>query len=333
MMATSKVPMLKPGEFKIQRMRIKQYIKMMDYALWEVIENDATLLQNHVVEGVTKEIPITTVEEKAQRRLEVKARITLMMGIPNEHQLKFNSIKDAKQLLEAVKKIFGRNAAIKKTQRNLLIQQFENFLALSSEMLNQTFDRLQNLVSQLELLGEKLSQVDVNQKLLRSLSPEWNTHVVVWRNKADLDTMSMDDLYNNLKIVDNCKKGLGYMNYNAVPPPYTGNFMPPKPDLYFTGLNEFVNKPVVENYKAKSSEKEPKVVRKNNDAPIIKEWVSDNKEEEMTHPKIMKKTVKPSIPKIEFVKPRQQEKTARKTVKQVEHNRQNTHRPRGNKRN
>ncbi|GJW24640.1 putative reverse transcriptase domain-containing protein [Tanacetum coccineum] len=65
-------------------------------------------------------------------------------------------------------------------------------------MLDQTFDRLQKLVSQLELLDEKrflLSQEDVNQKLLRSLSLEWNTHVVVWMNKADLETMSMDDLY------------------------------------------------------------------------------------------------------------------------------------------
>ncbi|GJS14682.1 hypothetical protein Tco_0409154 [Tanacetum coccineum] len=52
----------------------------------------------------------------------------------------------------------------------------------------------------LEILDEKLSQEDVNQKLLRSLSPEWNTHALVWRNKADLDIMSMDDLYNNLKI-------------------------------------------------------------------------------------------------------------------------------------
>nr|GEZ64844.1 hypothetical protein [Tanacetum cinerariifolium] len=68
-------------------------------------------------------------------------------------------------------------------------------------MLDQTFDRLQKLVSQLELLGEKISQ-DVKHKLLRSLSPEWNTYVVVWKNKADLDTMSMDDLYNNLKVTN-----------------------------------------------------------------------------------------------------------------------------------
>ncbi|GJU15841.1 putative reverse transcriptase domain-containing protein [Tanacetum coccineum] len=133
------------------------------------------------------------------------------------------------------------------------------------------------------------------------------------------------------KIVDNCKKGLGYEKYNAVLPPYTGNFMPPTPDLSFTGLDEFVNKPVVEN--RKSDEEVSKEVMKNDDASIIKEWVSDSEEENVSLTKTKKKTIKPSITKIEFVKPKQQEKTARKTVKQVEKQRQNTHSPRGNQRN
>nr|GEW18884.1 hypothetical protein [Tanacetum cinerariifolium] len=243
MVAVSKVLMLKPHDYKIRRMRIEQYIQMIDYALKrfggnaakrktqrnlvkqqyenftapssemldqtfdrlqklvsqlelleeiksfpnEVIDNGASLPKTQVVESVTTVMPITSVVEKAQRRLEVKARSTLMMGIPNEYQLKFNSIKDAKQLLEAVEKRFSRNAATKKTQMNLLKQQYKNFTASSSKMLNQTFDRLQKLVSQLELLNEKLSQEDVNQKLLRSLSPEWNTYAVVWRNKSDLN--------------------------------------------------------------------------------------------------------------------------------------------------
>ncbi|GJT35425.1 ribonuclease H-like domain-containing protein [Tanacetum coccineum] len=83
-------------------------------------------------------------------------------------------------------------------------------------------------------------------------------------------------------IVDNYKKGLGYQNYNAVPPPYTGNFMPPTLDWSFTGLDEFVNKLVVENCKAMSSKEEPKVVRKNDDAPIIEEWVLDDEEEDVS---------------------------------------------------
>ncbi|GJW48210.1 ribonuclease H-like domain-containing protein [Tanacetum coccineum] len=74
--------------------------------------------------------------EKAQRRLELKTRSTLLMGIPNEHQLKFNSIKDAKSLLQAVEKRFRGNAATKKTQRNLLKQQYEYFIASTSEITN-----------------------------------------------------------------------------------------------------------------------------------------------------------------------------------------------------
>ncbi|GKB94655.1 ribonuclease H-like domain-containing protein [Tanacetum coccineum] len=101
-----------------------------------------------------------------------------------------------------------------------------------------------------------------------------------------------------------------------VPPPYTGNFLPPTPDLSFTSLDKFVNEPVVKNNKAMSSEEEPKVVRKNADARIIEEWVSDDEEEDMTQPKIEKKTVRPGIVKKEFVKSKQQEKIARKTVKQ-----------------
>ncbi|GJV50683.1 hypothetical protein Tco_1446424, partial [Tanacetum coccineum] len=98
------------------------------------------------------------------------------------------------------------------------------------------------------------------------------------------------------QIVDNCKKGLGY---NAVPPPQTGNFMPPKPDLSFTRLKEFTNKlvvikPVVENSEAKASKAKPKAVRKNNGGPIIEDWVSDNEKENVSQTKIEKKTAKPS---------------------------------------
>ncbi|GJZ21561.1 ribonuclease H-like domain-containing protein [Tanacetum coccineum] len=123
------------------------------------------------------------------------------------------------------------------------------------------------------------------------------------------------------QIVDNCKNGLGYENYNAVPPPYTENFMPLTPDLSFTGLDEFVNKPVVQNSKVISSKEETKVVRKNDDAPCIEECVSDDEEEDVSQPKIEKKIDRPSIVKKEFVKSKQQEKTSRKMVKQVEQHR------------
>ncbi|GJR18435.1 hypothetical protein Tco_0966962 [Tanacetum coccineum] len=65
---------------------------------------------------------------------------------------------DAKSLLQAIEKRFGGNVAIKKTQRNLLKQQYENFTTSNSKVLDQTFDRLQKLISQLEIHGESISQ-------------------------------------------------------------------------------------------------------------------------------------------------------------------------------
>ncbi|GJX27262.1 ribonuclease H-like domain-containing protein, partial [Tanacetum coccineum] len=131
----------------------------------------------------------------------------------------------------------------------------------------------------------------------------------VWSDQAEegpinFALMAYSSTSSNYEIVENCKKGLGY---NAVPPPYTGNFMPPTPDLSFTSLEEFTSeplviKPLVENNEAKASKAKPKVVRKNNGTPIIEDWVSKRK-------------------------------TARKTAKQVEQLRQNTHTPSGNQRN
>ncbi|GJR77329.1 hypothetical protein Tco_0089694 [Tanacetum coccineum] len=131
-----------------------------------------------------------------------------------------------------------------------------------------------------------------------------------------------------------------YICSNAVPngskPPYTGNFMPPKPDLSFSGLEEFVNEPivseptvkkaVVDTSEAKASADKLKVVKKNFGPPLIKDWISDSEDEAGSKPKIEKKTVKPTFAKIEFVKSKEQVKSPRKTtVKQGDQNRLNTH--------
>ncbi|GKB78876.1 hypothetical protein Tco_0945771 [Tanacetum coccineum] len=94
-----------------------------------------------------------------------------MLAIPDEHLLKFHACKDTKSLWEAIK------------------------------------NRFQKLISQLEIHGEVVSQEDANLKLLRSLPSAWNNIALIMRNKSDLDTLSMDDLYNNLKVYESEIKG------------------------------------------------------------------------------------------------------------------------------
>nr|GEU63979.1 hypothetical protein [Tanacetum cinerariifolium] len=130
--STAKFPILNPNEFDLWKMRIEQLV----------------------------------------RKNELKACGTLLMRLPDKHQLKFNSYKDAKTLMEAIEKHFGGNTETKKVQKTLLKQQFENFSGSSSEGFDQIHDRLQKLVSQLEIHG------------------------------TDLEDKSLDDLFNSLKIYE-----------------------------------------------------------------------------------------------------------------------------------
>nr|GEW66042.1 ribonuclease H-like domain-containing protein [Tanacetum cinerariifolium] len=117
-------------------------------------------------------------EKRLAKKNELKARGTLLMALSDKHQLKFNIHKDAKSLIEAIEKRFGGNKETKKVQKTLLKQH------------------------QLEILGESLSQEDIDMKFLRSFPSEWRTHTLIWRNKADLEDQSLDDLLNNLKIYE-----------------------------------------------------------------------------------------------------------------------------------
>ncbi|GKA07257.1 ribonuclease H-like domain-containing protein [Tanacetum coccineum] len=130
-----------------------------------------------------------------------------MLAIPDEHLLKFHSCKDTKSLWEAIKNRFGGNKESKKMQKTILKQNYENFAASSQEGLDKTYDRFQKLIGQLEIHGEVISQKDANLKLLRSLPSAWNNIALIMRNKSDLDTLSMDDLYNNLKVYESEIKG------------------------------------------------------------------------------------------------------------------------------
>nr|GEV79475.1 putative ribonuclease H-like domain-containing protein [Tanacetum cinerariifolium] len=177
-------------------MRIEQYFLMIDYSLWEVILNGDSPVPTRVIEDVVQPVAPTTAEQRLARKNELKAHGTLLMALPDKHQLKFNIHKDAKTLIDTIEKRFGGNKETKKVHKILFKQQYESFTGSSSESLDQIHDRLQKLISQLEIIGESLSQEDINLKFLRSLPIEWRTHTLIWRNKTDLEDQSLDDFTN-----------------------------------------------------------------------------------------------------------------------------------------
>nr|GEU92070.1 ribonuclease H-like domain-containing protein [Tanacetum cinerariifolium] len=171
--AAAKLLILNPNEFDLWKMRIKKHFLMTNYSLGEVILNGDLPSPTKIVDGAIQIITPTTTEQRAKKN-ELKARGTLLMALPDKHQLKFNIHKDAKFLMEAIDKRFGVNKETKKVQKTLLKQQYENF-------------------------------------------SEWKTHTLIWRNKADLEEQSLDDLFSNLKIYE------AKVKVNVVPSVYVAS--------------------------------------------------------------------------------------------------------------
>nr|GEV38110.1 ribonuclease H-like domain-containing protein [Tanacetum cinerariifolium] len=128
---------------------------MTDYSLWEVIKNGNKVLKRTV--GISEETyEPTSADEKLDQRNEMKARGTVLMALTNKDQPKFQSYQDENLLMKAIKKRYGGNKESKNVERTLLKQQYENFTASSSKTMDQTFNRLQKLISQLEIQGEEM---------------------------------------------------------------------------------------------------------------------------------------------------------------------------------
>nr|GEU54730.1 hypothetical protein [Tanacetum cinerariifolium] len=206
----AKIPILDTGKFEQWKFRIQQYLQNEHYTLWEVIEfgDSYKAPQEESGKGPSSESSakkngrtvVITTEDMQKRRNDVKPRTTLLLALPGEHQMRFSKYETAKELWEAILKTFGGNEATKKTKKNQLNQQYGNFKAEGSETLEQTFNKVQAIVSHLEFIDVEIEQDDLNQKFLTSLAPEWLMYTIVWRNRDDLDTMSLDDVYNHLKV-------------------------------------------------------------------------------------------------------------------------------------
>ncbi|GJW90821.1 hypothetical protein Tco_0168374 [Tanacetum coccineum] len=152
-------------------------------------------------------LPPKTAEEILARERERKVRTTLLMALPEDHLAKFHKMTDAKEMWEAIKSRFGGNDESKKMQKYILKQQFEGFSVSNSEGLHKGYDRFQSLLSQLEIHGAGVSTEDANQKFLRSLPSAWSQVSLIMRTKPGVDSLSFDDLYNNLRVFESDVKG------------------------------------------------------------------------------------------------------------------------------
>ncbi|GJS01263.1 hypothetical protein Tco_0317771 [Tanacetum coccineum] len=197
-------------------MRMERYLINTYYNLWKVILNgDGPIQVTTDEKGIETEVPPKTAQALLQRQRERKAKSILLLAIPDEYQLRFHGIKDAKSLWAAIKSRFSGNIESKKMQKTVLKQQFENFSVSNTEGLDKAYDRFQKLISLLEVHGAAIPNEDANHKFLRALPSSWNNVALIMRNKDGIDDLDIDDLYNNLKVFEADIKGSSGSSLNS----------------------------------------------------------------------------------------------------------------------
>ncbi|GJZ18039.1 hypothetical protein Tco_0554162 [Tanacetum coccineum] len=179
-----KLPILKKEEYDIWAMEMEHYLEYIDNDVWKVIQNGNSKKRISTgKDGVIRILPPVTAAEIQAVEKERKAKNILLMAIPKEHMRRFHGMDDAKEIWEAIRTRFGGNANSKKMQKAIFKQQFEAFTISSSE---------------------------------GSLPPTWSNLAMTMRTKPDVDTLSIDDLYNNLRVFEKYKSSKNILKFSKV---------------------------------------------------------------------------------------------------------------------
>nr|GEU53290.1 putative ribonuclease H-like domain-containing protein [Tanacetum cinerariifolium] len=215
-----------------------------------------------------KPVAHTSAEQKLARKNELKAHGTLLMALPGKHQLKFNSHKDAKTLMEAIEKRFRRNTKTKKVQKTLLKQQYENFTGSSSKSLDQTHDKLQKTFSQLEIHGVQSTSPQLDNKDLKQINVDGLEEMDLRWQMAMLTMMGRRDILLGNVGLPMIPEG---MSYQAEKEPANFALIAFSPSSSSSNTELSSSKPAQDlSHTSRPS------------SPIIEDWVSDSKDESKT---------------------------------------------------
>nr|GEY33133.1 putative ribonuclease H-like domain-containing protein [Tanacetum cinerariifolium] len=327
---------------------------MTNYSLWEVILNGDSPIPTRVIDGVVQHVAPTTAKQRLARKNELKARGTLLMALPDKHQLKFNIHKDAKTLMEAIEKMFGGNKETKKRIHTLIWRnkadleeqslddlfnslkiyeaEVKSSFSASTSTQNIAFVSFQNTDSTNEPVSVVASVSAASAKIPVFALPNvdtlrhegilekmdllpWDLICLRWSATTAIGKDTLLESVGHLRTQEgilqlSLKGGIAFRQnknqptmpswhsllqvlpvltmryhsrdgYHVVPPPYTGTFMPPKPDLVFNdapNVNETVHTSFNVELSPTKFDKDLSHTHRPS-APIIKDWVSNSEDD------------------------------------------------------
>ena len=204
-----RVPMLRPSEYSIWRVKMTMFLDAQDPEYMDRIRDGphqpTKLLAatgGEASKTVPKEKKDMTPEDLLSITKDAKVKHLLHSALDNVMSNRVIHCKSAKDIWNALEIRCQGTESIKKNRRNILTQEYEHFEARSEESMTETYDRFCKLLNDLSLVNKEYGLEESNLKFLLSLPEKWDLKATTIRDNYDLADTELDEIYGLLKTYE-----------------------------------------------------------------------------------------------------------------------------------
>ncbi|XP_076926147.1 uncharacterized protein LOC143589199 [Bidens hawaiensis] len=181
------------GDYDHWSMVMENLLRSKEF--WMVVEEGYTAPKEGVEMTAAKQA-----NADAKRLQDLKARNYLFQSI-DKHTLKTIAQKNtAKHIWDAMKIKYQGSARVKRAQLQRLRREFETLEMKTGESITDYFGKVMVISNDMRVYGEDMSDVKIVEKILRTLTKNFNFVVCLIEESKDLDEMTVDELQSSLLV-------------------------------------------------------------------------------------------------------------------------------------
>eukprot|EP00253_Pinus_taeda_P019655 PITA_19655 len=212
--ASIRPPIFDGTNFNYWKVRVTAYLQSLGTDVWDIIET------GYNFPSATP----TDAAEKKKYETNAKAVNTLLGCLSKTEFVKVMQYKSAKEIWDKIVLSYEGDEQVKRAKLQTLRIQYENLRMYTDESVANYFLRVDDIVNCMRNLGEEIKEAIVVEKVLRSLSPKFESKVSVIEEKENLRILTMSQLHGILSAYEMRKGGPSDRREAAFKPPGKGDY-------------------------------------------------------------------------------------------------------------
>ncbi|GJY09043.1 retrovirus-related pol polyprotein from transposon TNT 1-94 [Tanacetum coccineum] len=200
-----RLPLFESDGFIYWKNRFETYVKSKDLDLWHVItDGDFPPIQNNPETKKDEVVPFHKQNDNLKKKLAKnnEAKMVIYNALPRKEYERIFMCQTAKEIWDTLLITHQGNNQVKANKIDLLVQQYEQFMILEEESIDNAFAKFNTIIISLKALDEGFSGKNCVRKFLRALHLKWRAKVTTIKESKNLTTLPLDELIGNLKVYE-----------------------------------------------------------------------------------------------------------------------------------